>query len=218
MLDLVFMKAFAVSLVVVLLAILIKYARLSRMRKPGTEMPSPSRSLALATGVFDRVFLLFSLGFASLLFLGVYPNVFLTFSCPFDLPLQLTGMALFVAGMFGAWWAIASLGEFNQPRWARLKQGHRVIKTGAYRYIRHPLYVSKMLAYLGLFLFFENFLFLLIFLSSVLLLYLQARSEEELLTEVFRGEYRSYQAATGMFLPRVLSQWIRQVRVAMLWK
>jgi hypothetical protein len=60
MLDLVFMKAFAVPMVVVLLAVLIKYARLSRMRKPCAEMPAPSRSLALVTGVFDRVFLLFS--------------------------------------------------------------------------------------------------------------------------------------------------------------
>jgi protein-S-isoprenylcysteine O-methyltransferase Ste14 len=158
------------------------------------------------------------LGFASLLFLRVYPDVLLTFSCPFDLLLQLIGMALLVAGMFGAWWAIASLGEFNAPRWARLKQGHAVIKTGAYRYLRHPLYASRMIAYLGVFLFFENFLLLLIFLSTVLLLYLQARSEEKLLSEVFRGEYKSYQAATGMFLPRVLTQWIRRVRVAMLWK
>jgi len=176
-------------------------------------MPAPSRRLALATGVLDRGFILILLGFASYFLLYGYPE-FVPFSSHFDFPLRLAGVALLVVGMFGAWWAIASLGEFNGPRWAHLKEGHTVVKTGAYCRVRHPLYASKMIAYLGLFLFFENFLFLLIFLSSVLLLYLQAKSEEKLLIQLFSDEYKSYQAASGMFFPPVLSRWIRQVPAA----
>ena len=116
------------------------------------------------------------------------------------------GMVLSVAGMGLSWWAIASLGEFNEPRCARLKQGHKIVKTGIYRYIRHPQYASKMLAYLGFFLFFKDSLFLLLFLSSVLLFYFQAKSEEKLLTQVFGQEYQSYQATSGMFFPPMLSQ------------
>ena len=103
------------------------------------------------------------------------------------------------------------MGEFNEPRWARLKQGHTVVKTGVYRYLRHPQYASKMLAYLGLFLFFKDFLFLLVFFCSVLLFYLQAKSEEKLLIQVFGEEYKNYQATSGMFLPLVFRRWIRQV-------
>ncbi len=197
------MKVFIVLGIMASLAIWIKYVRLSRIRKPDTGMPAPSKSLALTTGVLDRVFIFISLGFASLFLLRGYPDIFLPFSCHFDFPLQLSGMALLVVSMFESWWAIASMGEFNQPRWQHLKQGHTVVKTGAYRYIRHPQYASKMLAYLGLFLFFKNFFFLLVFFCSVLLFYFQAKSEERLLVNVFGDEYKNYQATSGMFLPQL---------------
>ncbi len=216
MLDTFLMKVFIVLGVMAGSAIMIKYVRLSRIRKPSAEMPTLSRPLALATGVLDRVFIFISLGFASLFFLKGYPDMFLPFSCHFAPLLQMTGMALLVVSMFESWWAIASLGEFNQPRWARLKQGHTVVKTGAYRYIRHPQYVSKIMTYLGLFLFFKDFLFLPVFLISVLLFYFQAKSEEKLLIQVFGEEYKNYQATTGMFLPLVLSQWIRQGQIVTL--
>ena len=214
MLDTFLMKVFIVLGGMAGLAIWIKYTRLSRIRKPGAEMPAPSRLLALTTGVLDRVFIFISLGFASLFFLKGYPDIFLPFSGRFDFSLQLLGMALLVVGMFESWWAIASMGEFNLPRWEHLKQGHTVVKTGSYRYLRHPQYTSKMLAYLGLFLFFKDFLFLLVFFCSVLLFYLQAKSEEKLLIQVFGEEYKNYQATTGMFLPLVFRRWIRQVPIA----
>ncbi len=217
MLDIFLMKVFIVLGMMISLAIWVKYTRLSRIRRPDTEMPMPSRPLALASGVLDRGFILISIGFAFLFLLRGYPDIFLPFSCHFDFPIQLTGMALLLVGMSGAWWAVASLGEFNEPRWAHLKQGHALVKTGAYRYVRHPQYASKMIAYLGLFLFFKDFLFLLTFLSSVLLLYLQAKSEEKLLIQLFGEEYNAYQTARGMFFPLVLGWWIRQVRAATLW-
>ena len=216
MLDTFLMKVFIVLGVVAFHAIWTKYLRLSRIRKSSAEMPAPSRPVALATGVLDRVFILISLGFAFLFFLKGYPDMFLPFSCPFDFPLQLTGMALLAISLFGSWWAIASMGELNQPRWEHLKRGHTVVKTGAYRYLRHPQYVSKIMAYLGLFLFFEDFLFLLVFLISVLLFYFQAKSEEKLLIQVFSEEYKKYQATTGMFFPPLLNQWIRQGQKATL--
>ena len=122
MLDIFLMKVFIVLVGMAGLAILIKYVRLSRIRKPSAEMPAPSRPLALVTGVLDRVFILISLGFGFLFSLGGHPDMFLPFACHFDFPLQLTGMALLVIGMFESWWAIVSLGEFNQPRWAHLKR------------------------------------------------------------------------------------------------
>ena len=218
MLDIWLMKVFIVLGIAAFLAIWIKYIRLSRIRKSSTEMPAPFKLLALTTGGLDRGSILISLGFASFFVLRGHLNMFLPFSGYLDFPLQLTGMALLVIGMFGAWWAIASLGEFNQPRWAHLKQGHAIVKTGAYRYIRHPQYASKMIVYFGLFLFLKDFLFLLLFLSSVLLMYSQAKSEEKLLIRVFGEEYKGYQAASGMFFPPLFRQWIRLVPKATLQK
>lgn len=218
MLDIFLMKVFTLLGVVAFLVIWIRYMRLSRMRKSDPRTPAPSRPLALVTVVFDRVFILISLGFALLFLLRGYPDMFLPFSCHLDFPLQLMGMVLLATGVFESWWAIVSFGEFNEPRWAHLKQGHTVVKTGAYRYIRHPQYASKMIAYLGLFLFFKDFLFLLVFLSLVLLTYFQAKSEEKLLIQLFGEEYRSYQATTSMFLPPILSRCVRQVEVIILRK
>ena len=222
MLDIFLMKVLIVLGIVAFLTIWIKYMRLSRMRKSDPEMPTPSRPLALVTVVFDRIFILISMGFALLFLLRGYPDMFLSFSCHFDFPIQLMGMVLLVIGMFLSWWAIVSFGEFNEPRCAHLKQGHIVVKTGLYCYIRHPQYSSKMIAYLGLFLFFKDFLFLFIFLSLVLLTYLQAKSEERLFVQLFSEEYRSYQAATGMFLPSTkslkFSRWIEQLIVTVFGK
>ncbi len=176
------------------------------MRKAAPEMPAPFRPLALVTVVFDRVFIIISLGFAILFLLRGYSNMFLPFSCHLDLPIQLIGMVLSLTGMLLSWWAIVSFGEFNEPRCAHLKQGHRIIKTGIYHYIRHPQYASKMLAYLGFFLFFKDFLFILVSLSSALLFYFQAKSEEKLLTQVFGEEYEGYQSTSGMFFPSMHSR------------
>ena len=77
MLDTLLMKVFIVLGGMAGSAIMIKYVRLSRIRKPGAEMPVPSRLLALTTGVLDRVFIFISLGFAFLFLLWGYPDIFL---------------------------------------------------------------------------------------------------------------------------------------------
>ena len=75
-----------------------------------------------------------------------------------------------------------------------------------------------MLVYLGLFLFFKDFLFLLVFLFSIPLMYIQAKSEEKLLIKVFGEEYKGYQLASGMFLPLVSKQWTGKMLTAILRK
>ena len=200
------MKVLVALGIVLSLAIWIKYMRLSRIQNPGAEMPRPSKLLAFISVVFDRIFIFISVGFAILFLMLGYPDMFLPFSCHLDLPLQLIGLALSFTGTFLSWWAIASFGEFNEPRYIRLKQEHKIVKTGAYRYIRHPQYASKMLVYLGPFLFFKDFLFILIFLSSMLLFFFQAKSEEKLLIQVFGDEYKSYQATSSMFFPLIHSR------------
>ncbi len=200
MLDPFYIKVFMLIAVAGFIAIVIKYAWLSRTRKSDAEMPVPFRALAVATWTLDWVYLVLSLGFTLLLFLEMYPNGLPTF--PAHFALRVVGMALLVLGMSGYWWGMVSLGEFLLPRWTRLKHDHSVIKTGAYRYLRHPLYASRILAYLGLLLFFDNFLLLLV-IFLIPLLYLQARQEEKVLIEVFGEEYKSYQAFTGMFFPKI---------------
>lgn len=82
---------------------------------------------------------------------------------------------------------------------------NKVVKTGAYHYIRHPLYVGLILWCAGSLLFFKSFLFLIL-VALVPAIYLEAKSEEKALIEAFGEEYDGYRAATGMFFPKVFNR------------
>lgn len=77
----------------------------------------------------------------------------------------------------------------------------RLIDTGVYRYIRHPLYAS--LFYLTWGIFFKNttaFLLAVALISSFFL-YLTSRFDEKECLAYFGEEYREYMSRTRMFVP-----------------
>lgn len=80
------------------------------------------------------------------------------------------------------------------------KSGGRLITSGIYRYIRHPMYSSLFFAGIGL-LFCQFSLWKLV--AWVLLLFtlaLKARVEERALVLLY-SEYKSYQTNTYAFIP-----------------
>jgi len=97
-------------------------------------------------------------------------------------------------------WGAFSLGEFTGD--LRLKKGRRVIKTGAYHWVRHPLYSGLIFWCAGSLVFFKSFLFLIL-VALVPAAYFEAKREEKMLIEAFGEEYESYRAITGMFFPKV---------------
>ena len=85
-------------------------------------------------------------------------------------PAHLAGMALFAAGVALRVWAIGSLGAFY-AHVVRTIDGHRIVDTGPYRFIRHPAYAGNLVAHAGILLFFFNWitlaLFLFVFVPSI---------------------------------------------------
>jgi protein-S-isoprenylcysteine O-methyltransferase Ste14 len=84
-----------------------------------------------------------------------------------------------------------------------LVQGQELITTGAYGFVRHPVYAAALLIWAGLSIGGRSFPASLITLGYVIpgyLLYL--RSEEEMMTEAFGAEYARYRAAVPMLIPR----------------
>jgi protein-S-isoprenylcysteine O-methyltransferase Ste14 len=77
-----------------------------------------------------------------------------------------------------------------------------VLATGGpYRWVRHPMYVSKIL--FGLFLFLTTGVWLTVFtIVAVIALPAQAKGEEEALHRMFGVIYDDYAAGTGRFFPR----------------
>ena len=61
----------------------------------------------------------------------------------------------FAAGIVLRLWAIHSLGRFYSHK-VRTVTGHRIVRTGPYRIVRHPAYAGMLLAHLAFVLFFLN--------------------------------------------------------------
>jgi len=59
-----------------------------------------------------------------------------------------TGLAFTVAGLCFAVWARMHLGKYWSGR-ITLKENHRVIQTGPYAWVRHPIYSGLILALFG---------------------------------------------------------------------
>ena len=78
-----------------------------------------------------------------------------------------------------------------------------VVSTGAFRYVRHPLYLGCILFYLGLAISTVSlFSFALLVLIFVFYNYI-AGYEEELLVQRFGDRYSNYKKSAGKWVPRI---------------
>ncbi|HEX9912583.1 MAG TPA: isoprenylcysteine carboxylmethyltransferase family protein [candidate division Zixibacteria bacterium] len=80
---------------------------------------------------------------------------------------------------------------------------NRVVADGAFRYVRHPLYLASILVYLGLTVSTAS-IFSFIFLVVIWIFHNYLASYEEKLLEVkFGEEYLRYKKRTGKWMPRI---------------
>jgi protein-S-isoprenylcysteine O-methyltransferase Ste14 len=79
----------------------------------------------------------------------------------------------------------------------------RVLTSGAFRWVRHPLYLSALLVYLGLALATLSRWSLAVAALAFLFLNHIAAFEERVMEEKFAEEYRQYKAKTGRWWPRL---------------
>jgi protein-S-isoprenylcysteine O-methyltransferase Ste14 len=78
-----------------------------------------------------------------------------------------------------------------------------VCDEGPYRYVRHPFYLSYMLAFLGVAIAFPSPIVSGVCLLNIgLFLYMAFDDERVLLASAVAADYRSYKTRAGMFLPR----------------
>ncbi len=125
---------------------------------------------------------------------------------PFSIPYPQVGMwlgaGLGLAGLVFLLWVHMHLGK----EWSvslQLNQDHRLIQSGPYSKIRHPMYTAIFATYLGLSLISANYL--VIFAMALFILSMVARipQEEQMLIGRFGDTYRDYIRKTGMFLPKL---------------
>lgn len=78
-----------------------------------------------------------------------------------------------------------------------------VIRKGVFGVVRHPIYLSEVLLYMGLFMINMSLASFVVWLYASGFLYYLSRHEEKLLLERFGEDYRSYIHDVGMWIPRL---------------
>ncbi len=96
--------------------------------------------------------------------------------------------------------AFKKLGEFYSQDIIIFKN-HRLVKSGIYKYIRHPQYFFQILLDLGAAAATMSYLVLILWLFQIPLLFLRAKTEEHLLQKYFKDEFSSYKKKSGFFIP-----------------
>jgi protein-S-isoprenylcysteine O-methyltransferase Ste14 len=112
--------------------------------------------------------------------------------------------AIYAACMIPAlYWLFATIGNNISPT-QTTRQGHQLVTTGPYRYIRHPLYTFGAL-FFGALVLLTGLWWLGVGLAIglVILVWRTPREEAHLLAK-FGDEYHDYMNRTGRYLPRLL--------------
>lgn len=79
----------------------------------------------------------------------------------------------------------------------------RIISSGAFRYVRHPLYLASILTYFGLAVSTCSLLALVLFVAICFFHNYLASYEEKIMVSKFGEEYAKYMKRTGRWLPRL---------------
>ncbi len=93
------------------------------------------------------------------------------------------------------------LGNFNIV--PDIKEDAKLITTGPYRYIRHPMYSSLFFGMLGVVCYLSHWLNWIFLLLLVVVLYLKASREERLWCD-HHNEYNCYKENSKYFIPFIL--------------
>src|SRR5256885_14301920 len=113
-------------------------------------------------------------------------------------------LGLLLAGLAIRWAAIVSLGPLFTVDVA-IRRDHVLVDRGMFRYVRHPSYSGLLLAFLGLGVFFTNWLSLVVLMLPIALAVVnRIGTEERALREALGAEYIAYCARTKRLIPGFL--------------
>jgi protein-S-isoprenylcysteine O-methyltransferase Ste14 len=123
-------------------------------------------------------------------------------SAPFPGWIRWGGFVLGLATLAFWTWSQSALGKEWSPQ-LQLRKEHRLVTTGPYARIRHPIYTATMSIGIAFALVTANRL--LVFLAVIPLVLLPSRvpREEEMMLAEFGETYRAYMQRTGRFFPKL---------------
>ena len=169
----------------------------------------PFERRAKKVGVTKSLFGWRESGLLALAFLGLWviPAIYaLTgFPAALDRPLipaiAILGIVILCAALFLFYRSHTDLGK-NWSISLEIRSEHRLVSSGIYRFIRHPMYSSFFLMAVAQLLLLPNWLAGVTGLVGVGMLYaFRIRQEERMMMERFGAEYRDYMMRTARLIP-----------------
>lgn len=106
------------------------------------------------------------------------------------------GVVLLFASAYCAWTGLRIV-------FGEVREQPSVIRKGVFGVVRHPIYLSEVLLYLGLFVLTMSLAAGVVWIGASAFLYYLSRHEETLLLERFGEAYESYMRDVGMWIPRI---------------
>lgn len=113
-----------------------------------------------------------------------------------------TGIVITAIGVALAIWARYCIGQYWSAR-VTLKEGHRLIRSGPYRWIRHPIYTGMLVASAGTALTLGECRGIVAVVLILATHSRKAQREERMLHTEFGEEYAAYRRTTGFLFPRL---------------
>lgn len=111
------------------------------------------------------------------------------------------GLSLQILGILIGVWAVKTLHWHKFNIVPDPKPDAILVKTGPYRWVRHPMYLSILLFFTPLVIAHPSMFRLTVFAVLVITLSIKLHYEETLLVQKYQQAYQDYQATTQKILP-----------------
>lgn len=140
--------------------------------------------------------------YGSILVFLIYPHLIAWGKIDLPLGVRWGAVALLYAMVPAFYWQLSSLNN-NITRTVAIREQHRLITAGPYKYIRHPLYTFGFIFIMTIAAAAASWWIFALGLITWIPLALRTPLEEQKLTEAFGDEYREYMQRTGRYLPKL---------------
>ncbi len=147
-------------------------------------------------------FLLLGASLLGILVYSLAPRLIKWSALPLPLWSRWLGFLLGLVALLIFFWVLRSLGQ-NFSTTLTINKNQTLVTWGPYRWVRHPMYTSFVLLWVGfLFLSTNWFIGLTGILAFLWAIVIRTPKEEQMMVDRFGDEYLAYMRRTGRYLPR----------------
>ena len=111
------------------------------------------------------------------------------------------GVGVGILCVFGIYWLFSSIGSGITPTSGTRKE-HKLVTSGPYRWVRHPLYTVGSSLFLAFGMIADNWFIAALGILAFIGMAIRTPKEEANLIEKFGDEYREYMKRTGRYFPK----------------